>query len=113
MNATKCISYQTIENRGEIDKDIIPKLSNNIYGCDICQLVCPWNKHAKPHNNEEFAPSEEFLALDAKAISKMTQEQYSSVFKKSAIKRAKFSGLQRNFEAWSQWKEGDKNKGNE
>lgn len=105
LNAKKCISYQTIENKGEIDKKIIPKLSNNIYGCDICQLVCPWNRHAKPHNNDEFAPSEEFLSLDANSLANMSEERYREVFRKSAVKRAKFAGLKRNLEAWNEWKE--------
>lgn len=99
LNAKKCISYQTIENKGEIDPKIVPKLSNNIYGCDICQLVCPWNRFANPHNTPEFNPSEEFLSLDIKRLLEMDEESYREIFRKSAVKRAKFSGLKRNLKA--------------
>lgn len=96
LNANKCISYQTIENKGEISPEIVPKLSNNVYGCDICQKVCPWNRFAKPHQTNEFFPSEEFLSLDEEKLLEMDEETYRRIFKKSAVKRAKFAGLKRN-----------------
>ena len=99
LNAQKCISYQTIENKGEIDPKITPKLSNYIYGCDICQLVCPWNRYSNPNNTPEFTPSEEFLSLDIKKLLEMDEESYREIFRKSAVKRAKFSGLKRNLKA--------------
>lgn len=96
LNANKCISYQTIENKGEISPEIVPKLSNNVYGCDICQKVCPWNRFAKPHQTNEFFPLEEFLSLDEEKLLQIDEETYRRIFKKSAVKRAKFVGLKRN-----------------
>lgn len=99
VNAGKCISYQTIENRGDISPEIVPLLSNNVYGCDICQKVCPWNRYARPHNTPEFLPSEEFLSLNPEKLHAMDEERYRTLFRRSAIKRAKFAGLKRNIEA--------------
>lgn len=101
VNANKCISYQTIENKGEIAPEIIPNLRNNVYGCDICQLVCPYNRDARPHDIPEFMPSEEFLSLDLKKLLEMKEEDYREVFRHSAVKRAKLSGLKRNATAIS------------
>lgn len=98
LNANKCISYQTIENKDEIDENIIPDLSNNVYGCDICQKVCPWNRFAKPSATPEFEPSKAFLSLDKKKLSAMDEESFRLLFYKSAVKRAKFKGLKRNIE---------------
>ena len=101
VNANKCISYQTIENRGEIAPEIVPNLRNNVYGCDICQLVCPYNREARPHDTPEFMPSEAFLSLDLTKLLEMDEETYREVFRHSAVKRAKFSGLKRNATAIS------------
>ncbi|MPN04123.1 Epoxyqueuosine reductase [bioreactor metagenome] len=100
LNARKCISYQTIENKGEISPEIIPRLSNNVYGCDICQIVCPWNRYARPHNTPGFNPSDEFLSLDYEGLQEMDEDTYRRIFRKSAVKRAKFAGLKRNVTAW-------------
>lgn len=99
LNSRKCISYQTIENRGEIDKEIIPHMTNNLYGCDICQKVCPFNSFAKPHSTDEFLPTDEFLSLDCRLWQNMSEDDYRRIFKGSAVKRAKYSGLMRNFDA--------------
>ena len=99
IDANKCLSYQTIENRSEIGEEIKPKMSNRFYGCDICQLVCPWNRYAKAHRTPEFNPSEAFMDLDADKLSNLTVEEYQTIFKGSAIKRAKYSGLKRNISA--------------
>ncbi len=100
LNARKCISYQTIENKGNISPEIIPRLSNNVYGCDICQIVCPWNRYARPHNTPGFNPSDEFLSLDYEGLQEMDEDTYRRIFRKSAVKRAKFAGLKRNVTAW-------------
>lgn len=99
LNANKCISYQTIENKGEIAPEIIPSLNNNVYGCDICQEVCPWNRFSTPHATPELMPSEAFLSLDKEKLKEMDEETYREIFRKSPIKRAKFTGLKRNIQA--------------
>ncbi|NDW09981.1 tRNA epoxyqueuosine(34) reductase QueG [Dysgonomonas sp. 520] len=99
VNSEKCISYQTIENKGDIDPLIKKQLSNHVYGCDICQKVCPWNRFAQPHRIEEFIPKEEFLRLDAERLKNLSIEDYRSIFKGSAVKRAKYEGLMRNIDA--------------
>jgi len=99
INSNKCISYQTIENRDEIDSSIMPLLNNYVYGCDICQKVCPWNKFSRPHDTVEFNPSPDFLRLDHESLNNLTEEEYKYLFKGSPIKRAKYKGLKRNIEA--------------
>lgn len=101
INAQKCISYQTIENKGHIDQTIVPLLNNRMYGCDICQQICPWNRYARPHSTEEFIPKREFLSMDHQSIANMAVEDYQRIFKGSAVKRAKYSGVMRNFKAIS------------
>ncbi len=96
VNANKCISYQTIENRGEISSYVSPRLKNYVFGCDICQKVCPWNRVSTPHNTLEFMPNDSFMNLDLKKMLEMDEEEYREVFRGSAVKRTKFSGLKRN-----------------
>ncbi len=96
VNANKCISYQTIENRGEISPYVAPRLKNYVFGCDICQKVCPWNRVSAPHNTPEFLPSEEFMSIDLIKLLNMKEEEYREIFRGSAVKRTKFSGLKRN-----------------
>ncbi len=96
VNANKCISYQTIENRGEISSYVAPRLKNYVFGCDICQKVCPWNRVSTPHNTLEFMPNDSFMNLDLKKMIEMDEEEYREVFRGSAVKRTKFSGLKRN-----------------
>ncbi len=101
LNATRCISYQTIENKGEIAPEIVPNLRNNVYGCDICQKVCPWNRDAMSHNIPEFMPSDAFLKLDLEQVMEMDEDRWNHIFRQSAVKRAKLSGLKRNASAIS------------
>ncbi len=101
LNAARCISYQTIENKGEIAPDIVPNLRNNIYGCEICQKVCPWNRDAMPHRTPAFMPSDAFLTLDLEQLQEMDEVRWREIFRNSAVKRAKFAGLKRNAAAIS------------
>ena len=96
VDANKCISYQTIENRGEISSHVAPRLKNYVFGCDICQKVCPWNRASTPHTTHEFMPNDSFMDLDLKKLLEMEEEEYREIFKGSAVKRTKFSGLKRN-----------------
>lgn len=99
MNSRKCISYQTIENRSDIDEAVEERLGNCVYGCDICQNVCPWNRFASPHNESAFNASDEFMGLSEDKLLEMTVEDYRKIFKGSAVKRAKYEGLMRNVQA--------------
>lgn len=99
LNANKCISYQTIENRGEIDERIIPQLGNKIYGCDDCLKACPWTRFAKPTHELAFKISDELLEMKREDWHNLSEKQYQDLFRKSAAKRAKYSGLIRNIEA--------------
>ena len=101
VNSNKCISYQTIENRGEISPEIAPKLNNYVFGCDICQKICPWNRLSTPHDTIEFIPSKEFLSIDLIKLSKMDVMEYQKLFRGSAVKRTKITGLKRNVNAIS------------
>lgn len=99
FNAALCLSYQTIENRGEIPQDIADKMGDTIYGCDRCQAACPWNRFAQPNNTPELQPSDMLMAMDKEGWKQLNIEKYRELFKGSAVKRAKYSGLMRNIKA--------------
>ena len=100
IDARLCISCQTIENRGDISPFVADRMGNRVYGCDTCQACCPWNRQAIPSPHPEFAPDEELLALDGERFEAMTPEDFGRLFRCSAVKRAKYAGLRRNFEIW-------------
>jgi epoxyqueuosine reductase len=103
LDATRCISYLTIEQRGEIPAEFHAAIAEGgmVYGCDVCQEVCPWNvSFASELKERAFAPREVIAGKDAKTLAEdilaMSQEEFSAAFRKSPMKRAKLAGLQRN-----------------
>ncbi|PIP78232.1 MAG: tRNA epoxyqueuosine(34) reductase QueG [Ignavibacteria bacterium CG22_combo_CG10-13_8_21_14_all_37_15] len=99
VDANKCISYLTIENKGEIDKSLTGKFENWIFGCDICQEVCPWNKKFSSETKEKkFQPKEGNKEIALATVENMTEETFKQKFAESPILRTKLKGLKRNAE---------------
>jgi epoxyqueuosine reductase len=96
IDARKCISYLTIENKGEIDEAFRDQFNNRVFGCDICQDVCPWNRKAKAHAVEEFRPLPGLLEMTRQDWYDLDAPQFNALFRRSAVKRARFEGLRRN-----------------
>lgn len=96
VDGSKCISYFTIELKDEIPEEAKGKFGDWIFGCDICQDVCPWNRFSKPHAEPRFTPSEELRSMTTSQWKELTEEVFQKMFKDSAVKRTKFSGLKRN-----------------
>ena len=97
LDSNKCISYLTIEHRGDISKKLENKLNNWIYGCDICQQVCPWNvKFSKESNDKNFTMKNELKIMSKNKWKRLSREEYVKIFSKSAIKRTKYEGIKRN-----------------
>lgn len=96
VDGSKCISYFTIELKENIPIDFKGKFEDWMFGCDICQDVCPWNKFSKAHNEPLFNPHPELLSMTKKDWDEITEDTFKKVFQKSAVKRTKFSGLKRN-----------------
>jgi len=98
VDGSKCISYFTIELKENIPGDVKGKFADWMFGCDICQDVCPWNRFSKPHKEPHFTPNAELLQLSKADWQEITEDTFKRVFKNSAVKRTKFSGLKRNIE---------------
>ena len=97
VDGSKCISYFTIELKEQlIPTEMKGKFNDWMFGCDICQDVCPWNRFSKPHQEIEFTPIPEVLNLSIKEWEAMTEESFKKIFKDSALSRAKWKGIQRN-----------------
>lgn len=97
VDAQKCLSYVTIELRDpEIPAEIADNMNGWLYGCDICQDVCPWNRFEKPTSDLRFEPRHGETSVDLDAIGTLTHEAYVARFRRSAMKRAKLTGLRRN-----------------
>jgi epoxyqueuosine reductase len=99
LDSNKCISYLTIEHRGEIPDALKPKFDNWIYGCDICQDVCPWNKFQQPTNEQAFTARPFNVAPTLDQLEQLTEKEFLERTKRSPIRRAKYSGFKRNVNA--------------
>lgn len=99
FDSEKCLSYQLIENRGELSEQAKQSMGTTIYGCDRCQTACPWNKFAIPNTTPEFQPKSELLSMTKADWHNLTIDEYRALFKGSAVKRVKFDGLKRNISA--------------
>lgn len=98
LDASKCISYLTIELKENIPQHFKNQMDDWAFGCDVCQDVCPWNSFAKPHQEDRFNSNDDLLNFSKKDWQELTQEVFKKVFKKSAVNRTKFVGLKRNIE---------------
>ncbi len=98
LDSTKCISYLTIELRESIPSSFQGQMENWMFGCDICQEVCPWNRFSTQHQESSFKPSHALLHMRRQDWQELTEEVFGKIFKKSAIKRTKYQGLKRNIE---------------
>lgn len=98
VDGSKCISYFTIELKESIPSEMKGKMDDWIFGCDICQDVCPWNRFSKSHNEPLFNPNPEVLSFSKRDWEDITAETFAKVFKNSAVKRAKLEGLERNIQ---------------
>ncbi|MES2591808.1 MAG: tRNA epoxyqueuosine(34) reductase QueG [Bacteroidota bacterium] len=96
VDGSKCISYFTIELKENIPNEVKGKLDNWMFGCDVCQDVCPWNRFSKPNTEKQFKPANELLGMSKNDWQELTEDTFKRVFKDSAVKRTKFSGLTRN-----------------
>lgn len=98
VDGSKCISYFTIELKDQLPTEMKGKFDDWMFGCDICQDVCPWNRFSKPHSEPLFDPHPELLSMSKKDWEEITEDTFRKIFKKSAVKRTKFSGLTRNIQ---------------
>ncbi|OBX25701.1 epoxyqueuosine reductase [Gelidibacter algens] len=98
VDGSKCISYFTIELKDKIPTEFRGQFDDWMFGCDICQDVCPWNRFSKAHNEPLFNPHPELLSMTKKDWEEITEDVFKELFKKSAVKRTKFEGLKRNIE---------------
>ena len=97
IDGSKCISYFTIELKDLlIPNEMKGRFENNLFGCDVCQDVCPWNRFSKPTNEVEFIPLHEILNFSKNDWEEMTEENFKIIFNNSPLKRAKFEGIKRN-----------------
>nr|WP_035900180.1 tRNA epoxyqueuosine(34) reductase QueG [Leeuwenhoekiella sp. MAR_2009_132] len=96
VDGSKCISYFTIELKNEIPSYAQDKMDEWMFGCDICQDVCPWNRFSKPHNQPLFSSNQAILDYSRNEWEELTQDLFSEIFRKSPVKRTKYAGLMRN-----------------
>ena len=96
LDARRCISYQTIENHGDIHPHLKGKFENRVFGCDICQDVCPWNLKSEAHKEPAFTPDDQLMNLTKSEWENMDKPLFNTLFRNSAVKRTRFEGLKRN-----------------
>lgn len=98
VDGSKCISYFTIELKDQLPNSMKGQFDDWMFGCDVCQDVCPWNKFSKPHSEPLFNPHPELLEMTKKDWDEITEDVFMKVFQKSAVKRTKYTGLVRNID---------------
>lgn len=98
VDGSKCISYFTIELRNAIPADMKGKFENRMFGCDICQDVCPWNRFSTPHTESRFNANDTIMNMSQKEWIELTEEVFNELFRKSAVKRTRYNGLKRNID---------------
>jgi len=98
VDGSKCISYFTIELKENIPLEMKGKLDDWMFGCDVCQDVCPWNRFSKAHKEPLFNPNPELLSFTKKDWEEITEDTFKKVFKNSAVKRTKYEGLKKNIQ---------------
>lgn len=98
IDGSKCISYFTIELKDAIPNEMKGKMDDWMFGCDVCQNVCPWNRFSKPHQEKRFEPHPDLLTMSQSDWLELSEETFSKIFKSSALKRAKYAGLKRNID---------------
>ena len=99
FDARECLSYLTIEYRGDLPENIGEKMKNSFYGCDCCLKACPHNRFSTPNKTPEFKPCDALRAMDIDKWKKLTKEQYNTLFKESAVERCGYEQLMRNIRA--------------
>ena len=98
VDGSKCISYYTIELKDNLPEEMKGKFDDWVFGCDVCQDVCPWNRFSKPHSEPLFNPIPELLSFSKKDWQEITEDTFRKVFKNSPLKRTKFEGIKRNID---------------
>ena len=98
VDGSKCISHYTIELKGALPGGLSEQFDNWMFGCDVCQDVCPWNRFSKPHTESKFEPHSKLLDLTRREWKELTEDTFNELFKKSAVKRTGYQGLKRNIQ---------------